>query len=83
MRLEVKLDLSDEWVAALETVKALLITDERTGITHDSPLEKVYAACADMGLATLSSQMMESGEWDKYSAEVDLGNLADDILRDK
>ena len=82
MRLEVKLDLSDEWVAALETVKALLITDERTGITHDSPLEKVYAACADMGLATLSSQMMASGEWEKYRAEVDLGNLVDDILRD-
>lgn len=83
MRLEVKLDLSDEWVAALETVKAMLITDDRTGITHDSQLEKVYAACADVGIATLSSQMMESGEWEKYRAEVDLGNLVDDILRDK
>lgn len=81
MRLSIDLELSDKWVKTLETIKALLITNPETGITQSSGLDEVYCACADVGVATLAEKMMASGEWDKYSAEVELGDAIDDILR--
>ena len=81
MRLSIDLELDEKWVKTLETIKALLITNPETGITQSSGLSEVFCACADAGVATLAEQMMLSGEWEKYAAEVELGDAIDDILR--
>lgn len=78
--LHITLPLDDKWEHTLEAIKALLMTDERTGITHASPLESVYMACADVGVATLAGQMMGSGEWSRFADEASLGAAVDDIL---
>lgn len=40
------IQLSDKHIDAIETVKSLLMTDPATGITHETPLEQVYAELA-------------------------------------
>lgn len=79
--LRFEIELSDEHVDAIETVKSLLMTDLATGITHETPLEQVYAELANVGLAVLSKDMMGDGTWEKHSEEVQLGNAVDDLLK--
>lgn len=79
--LRFEIELSDKHVDAIETVKSLLMTDPATGITHETPLEQVYAELANVGLAVLSKNMMGDGTWERHSEEVQLGNAVDDLLK--
>lgn len=79
--LRFEIELSDKHVDAIETVKSLMTTDPDTGITHETPLEQVYAELANVGLAVLSKDMMSDGTWKRYSEEVELGNAVDDLLK--
>lgn len=78
--LRFEIELSDNHVDAIETVKSLLMTDDETGITNETPLERVYAELANVGLAVLSQDMMGDGTWEKHSEEVRLGNDIDSLL---
>lgn len=79
--LRFEIELSDNHVNAIETVKSLLMTDPATGITNGTPLEQVYSELANVGLAILSKQMMDGGEYEKHREEVELGNAIDDLLK--
>lgn len=79
--LRFEIELTDNHVNAIETVKSLLMTDSTTSITHEAPLEQVYVELANIGLAVLSKIMMSDGTWNKYSEEVELGNIVDDLLK--
>ena len=79
--LRFEIELSDNHVNAIETVKCLLMTDPSTGITHATTLEQMYAELANVGLAILSKQMMDGGEYEKHREEVELGNAIDDLLK--
>ena len=75
------IQLSDKHIDTIETVKSLLMTDPATGITNETPLEQVYSELANVGLAILSKQMMDGGEYEKHREEVELGNAIDDLLK--
>lgn len=79
--LRFEIELSDKHVDAIETVKSLLMTDPATDITHETPLEWVYAELANVGLAVLSKDMIGDGTWERHSEEVQLGNAVDDLLK--
>lgn len=79
--LRFEIELPDNHVTAIETVKSLLMTDPATGITNATTLEQMYAELANVGLAVLSKQMMDEGEYDKHREEVELGNAIDDLLK--
>ena len=79
--LRFEIELSDNHVDAIETVKSLLMTDPATGITNATTLEQMYAELANVGLAVLSKQMMDGGEYEKHREEVELGNAVDDLLK--
>ena len=79
--LRFEIELSDSHVDAIETVKSLLMTDEATGITNATTLEQMYCELANVGLAVLSQQMMDEGEYDRHRKEVELGNAIDDLLK--
>lgn len=79
--LRFEIELSDNHVDAIETVKSLLMTDKATGITNETTLVQMYCELSNVGLAILSQQMMDAGEYDKYRKEVELGNAIDDLLK--
>ena len=79
--LRFEIELSDNHVNAIETVKSLLMTDPATGITNATTLEQMYAELANVGLAILSKLMMDGGEYEKHREEVELGNAIDDLLK--
>lgn len=79
--LSFEIELSDNHVNAIETVKSLLMTDPATGITNATTLEQMYAELANVGLAILSKQMMDGGEYEKHREEVELGNAIDNLLK--
>lgn len=79
--LRFEIELSDNHVNAIETVKSLLMTDPSTGITNATTLEQMYAELANVGLAILSKQMIDGGEYEKHREEVELGNAIDDLLK--
>ncbi len=79
--LRFEIELSDNHVNAIETVKSLLMTDPATGITNATTLEQMYAELANVGLAILSKQMMDGGEYEKHREEVELGNAIDNLLK--
>lgn len=79
--LRFEIELSDNHVNAIETVKSLLMTDPATGITNATTLEQMYAELANVGLAILSKQMMDEGEYENHREEVELGNAIDDLLK--
>lgn len=79
--LRFEIELSDNHVNAIETVKSLLMTDPATGIVNATTLEQMYAELANVGLAILSKQMMDGGEYEKHRKEVELGNTIDDLLK--
>ena len=79
--LRFEIELSDNHVNAIETVKSLLMTDPATGIKNATTLEQMYAELANVGLAILSKQMMDGGEYEKHREEVELGNAIDNLLK--
>lgn len=79
--LRFEIELSDNHVNAIETVKSLLMTDPATGITNETTLEQMVMELSNVGLAILSKQMMDGGEYDKHREEVELGNIVDDLLK--
>lgn len=79
--LRFEIELSDNHVNTIETVKSLLMTDPATGITNATTLEQMYSELANVGLAILSKQMMDGGEYEKHREEVELGNAIDDLLK--
>lgn len=79
--LRFEIELSDNHVNAIETVKSLLMTDPATGITNATTLEQMYVELANVGLAILSKQMMDGGEYENHREEVELGNAIDDLLK--
>lgn len=79
--LRIEVELSDNHVNAIETVKSLLMTDPNTGVSNTTTLEQMYCEMANVGLAVLSKGMKADGTWDKHRDEVELGNDIDDLLR--